>query len=119
MASRYCCGHEGKGYRSDQRTEDEILADLAKTREEITATLGELVDQVDQRQAVKRSKQQAQQAAADLGETAKAKAEQLQEKALATVDEAKQGDQRARAIVAGVAVGALAVGVVVVRRLIR
>lgn len=100
-------------------SEAEIQAQLKATREEITQTLSQLVDQVDPRQAVKRSKEQAQATAADLQEQAKASVADLREQAKATVEEAKGGDTRAIAIVAGVAAGVLAVGALVIRRLVK
>nr|WP_223875288.1 DUF3618 domain-containing protein [Nanchangia anserum] len=97
----------------------QIEEQLRHTREEITDTLNQLVDQVDPRRAVKRSKQQAQAGARELGDQAKVKARDLQVQAQRTLEDAKHGDNRARAILAGAAAGAGLVGFALVRRLIK
>lgn len=104
---------------SEQLSEAEIQEQLRRTREEITDTLNQLVEQVDPRRALKRSQKQAQATAADLSDQARQKVDDLRAQAQHTVDEAKRGDTRSRAIVAGAAVGILVVGLLGVRSLIK
>lgn len=104
---------------SDDRSPAQIEADLARTREDLTATLNELVDQVDPRKAAQRGKESAQAAVADLSERAKDTAAELQAKGKQTIEDAKAGDTRARGLIAGAGVGLALVGALILHRLVR
>lgn len=104
---------------SDELSESEIEDQLRAARDEITDTLNQLVEQVDPREAVKRQKQQVQAAAADLGDQAMDKVADVQQQAQRTIEDAQAGDNKARGIVAGVGAGALLVGGLIIRKIIK
>lgn len=90
------------------QTPADIEAQLRQTRQEMTATVDQLVDALDPRQSINRAKSEA-----------KHQAQELQDSALDTIDDARRGDRRAIAIVAGVAAGALLLGGLLVRKLVK
>lgn len=90
------------------RTPADIEAQMSATRKEMTATVDQLVEALDPRKSLDRTK-----------EEAKFQAAELQDKAKDTIDDARAGDKRALAIVAGVAVAGLVIGGLLIRKLLK
>ncbi|MDO5747826.1 MAG: DUF3618 domain-containing protein [Actinomycetaceae bacterium] len=93
---------------SDERTPEQIEADLARIREEMTSTVDELVNQINPKENAKR-------AVADIKEVA----QETGKKAQATIGEAKQGDPKAIKMVAIAGAVVLLVGGLIVRKILR
>lgn len=81
---------------------------MSATRKEMTDTVDQLVEALDPRKSIERTK-----------EEAKFQAAELQDKAKDTLDDARDGDRRAIAIVAGVAAAGLLIGGLLLRKLIK
>lgn len=96
---------------SDQqpRTAAEIKADNERVRAEMSATVDQLADRVDPRAHVAAAKERASGAASEVAEVAKVKASQAQEVGAAFVEDVKQREPKALAVVAGAAAAVAAV----------
>ncbi|WP_115728010.1 DUF3618 domain-containing protein [Actinomyces culturomici] len=90
------------------RTEEQILAELAETRARMTATVDELFGRVQPDYLVGQAK-----------ESAKTKATEFKALAAQTVQDAKDGDSEALKRVGYVAAGVAAVAALVVLRIVR
>lgn len=93
---------------SDNRTPEQIEAELARLRRSMTATVDDLVDQLDPKVNAKRA-----------WEDVKDQARKSGKKAQETIDVAKEGDPEAQKIIAVYGGIALVVGLLVLRRIFK
>lgn len=91
-----------------ERSEAEILAELDRTRAEMTATVDELVARVQPEHMIEEVK-----------ERAKTKASEVKNLVVTTVQEAREGDPEALKKVGYVIAGGVALGTLVVLRALR
>ncbi|WP_127125920.1 DUF3618 domain-containing protein [Georgenia sp. SYP-B2076] len=95
-----------------KRTPEEIEADLARTRLELTSTVNELSDKLDPRRQVDAAKDSAKAAAAAAGGRAKAAAAAAGGQAKAFADDLGSGDRKALTVLGAVlAAGATLIAV--------
>ncbi|MFT0847289.1 DUF3618 domain-containing protein [Actinomycetaceae bacterium L2_0104] len=97
------------------RSAEQIENDLKRTREDLAATVNELAGRLDPKNLAKEAGDQAKVKINAFTNTAKEKATSFSEKAKRTVDDAKNGDARALAILGGGAAAVIA-GIALVLR---
>ncbi len=99
------------------RTVEEIEAEIQRTRLAMQSTVDELTHRLDPRAQVEDVKEKLKTQAADFQNLAKERAEQFKKLAEDTIDDARQGQPRAIATIAGIgAAAALLVGIALIRR---
>lgn len=111
-----------------RRSAEEIEADLARTRAELTDTVNLLSERLSPKAQLEHAKQSAREAASDLNQraaewadtasgAAASFAETVSLKSKDLVDDATEGDPRAIAILGGLAAGVAVIATAVWRRL--
>ena len=113
--------------KAPKRSAEEIEADLARTRAELTDTVNILSERLSPKTQIENAKQTAKAAAGDLNEkamafadTAAGKASEFAEtasvKAKDVIEEAAEGDPKAIAIIGGAVAGAVLLVTALIRR---
>lgn len=98
------------------RSAEQIEVDLQHTREALANTVNELAGRLDPKNLVKEAGDQAKVKINAFTDSAKGRASSFSEAATQTVNDARNGDSRALAILAGASVAVLAGIAVLVKR---
>ena len=103
----------------DIRTPEQIQADLAATRAQMSATVDELVQTLKPSTQVRRARDRAQVKAAELWDLSLSTAKRLRDRASDTVEDARSGDREALVRVGAVAAATAGVVGLCVLRAVR